>query len=348
MKEAALAAHWQEFRLGNANPTAAVEAALQPFIAGQPLAAEQLAKDAAKYALRKAAQKQCVTHTQDGEFVGGKFYKNRTTLTEDIHRSREGTLFRLPAAIDDINRQAILDQTGVPYQGGVVLGEGANGRVQIAETLTAEGRRDRVLAGKTAFGGAEERKGLGTEISVLTQAPDADVYSRVRESYVGRTNLILLQEFAAGGTCQALHNRLAASDRIDPVEKQDVLRTLARIYINAIALLHEREPPIHHGDIKDENFLVAQQADAATRIILADFGLALIPGPGTQLARQTEQGDRVALVRMLRGMNVQHPEWNAALQVVGDQRVTLRSALDNRCFESTLSADQLTQTLARL
>src|SRR5437868_2904670 len=80
----------------------------------------------------------------------------------------------------------------------------------------------------------------------------------------------------------------------------------------------------------------------------ADFGLALIPQRGTQLARQTEQGDRAALVRMLRRMNVQHPKWNAALQVVDDQRVPLRSALDNRCFESTLPADQLTQTIARL
>jgi len=338
MKSAALAAQWEQFLVGSPDPGRALSAALQPLVEGVPPDQPALLAEATQYAARKRAQKQYVTHANGAS----KFYSKDTTLTEDIHRTPDGVVFRKPKAISDDHRQAILEQTGVPYTGDGLLGKGANGEVRLAEIIGQGGQCGEMVACKSATG--REKDSLRKEAEMIRRLPTAGMFPSIRSAYLGRSNVLVLQDLALGGTSGALHQQIEGSSHLTPQEKTVAHASLAYRCIYGIALLHENN--LYHGDIKKNNTLILKRTGRPTRPMFIDYGLMLNPESKT-VARLQRNQDRQLLAKMLREVLPAEPVWRKLILQVNQPEVSLARVLELPCLQSALSDKAFTELMAR-
>jgi len=348
MKQTALDTQWQEFRKGNPHPRAAIASALQPFVDAVEPGAARLVRKATQYADRKARQTQYTIHRDNGQISGRKFYNQNTNLREDIRATPEGIQFRLPRNLDDVHRQTIFDQTGRHYQGSPALGSGVFGDVQIAEMLTPEGQRGRVVAAKIPRGSWEQRHHWIREAGIVKNTPIDPAFSDISEVYVGKRKAILLQELAIGGTLRNLLSRLYYNvGKITNTQKEDVKLWAAGKLIAALAKLHEGTPPTFHGDIHDKNVLVKPEASGATNLMVVDFGCARQPD-GNSRKGEGQKQDRHQLAELLDGIAVRHSGWVSLIRQVRDPGIPLRDILTHECLSKVPTDAEVTALLERL
>ncbi|GKV24379.1 hypothetical protein SLEP1_g33997 [Rubroshorea leprosula] len=115
-------------------------------------------------------------------------------------------------------------------------------------------------------------KKLENEISVLSSLPESShivKFLGASHDLGERQNRVLVMEFLPNGS---LYELLHVAATPPPWPKRlEVALQVAR----AVKFLHERNPPVIHRDIKPANILFDSNWD----VKLADFGLAVSPGP---------------------------------------------------------------------
>jgi hypothetical protein len=153
------------------------------------------------------------------------------------------------------------------YRVDRVIGEGAHGRAFLAWDMAEEREIVLKVVGKPVIGGeAVER--LLREAELMADIDDPHVLD-VHEVLEGRHELVLVTEYANGGTLAEMIAKRGALGLTDAVSIVDqVLQALEAAHAEGVV----------HRDIKPENILLA---DGEVRV--ADFGVAKRTGDDTAL-----------------------------------------------------------------
>ncbi|MBY0236740.1 MAG: ankyrin repeat domain-containing protein [Burkholderiaceae bacterium] len=163
---------------------------------------------------------------------------------------------------------------------------GASYQVESAlSTTTSEARTYVVTDGAQRFVLKHYRPGLRAPLAALgaIQAkPQANVVTIHDFGSEGGQDFELLEYFPAGTLDQLLR-------RDGPLQDLDRLRRLAQHLADGLQHLHERVGLIYQ-DLKPENILIS--GPGLERVVMADFGISSLRGPGTAGVQVTANGTR--------------------------------------------------------
>lgn len=151
------------------------------------------------------------------------------------------------------------------------LGEGRQGRIFIAEDLSANGIRVAVKCLSLAdLGGDWKVLELFERECAVLATLDHPGIPRYVDAFVDReaARFVLVQEFVAGRDLEALVREGGALD-------EPRLRAIASELLGILSYLHHRNPPVIHRDIKPSNVLVTDGGTAK----VVDFGAVQIMSP---------------------------------------------------------------------
>lgn len=149
-----------------------------------------------------------------------------------------------------------------------IVGEGAAGRVYLAEDLRLEGRRCALKeVALPAASDAPSAERFAREAALLARL-DHPGLPGVSDSFVWDGRYYLVMDYVAGDDLRSvLTDALSRGRRLD----EQAVRRWAEDVCDVLDYLHRQEPPIVHRDVKPANIKLSPDG----RIRLVDLGLAL-------------------------------------------------------------------------